>query len=124
MKRIRANKGTRKAQVNETVYNDDARLTLSCLINNPKAFEEALNNNQVLKLRNIAYKKPTTEFTMARICKVCGGKVKIVDVDDISITVRCKSKDCQEKYTVEPDGLGEGGLEWAEAMQLKREGLL
>ena len=124
MKRIRADKGATKFQTNETVYNDLARLTLTCLLNNPKAFEEALNNKQVLSLRNIAYKKPKVEFSMARICKVCGGRIKIVDVDDVSITVRCKSDDCREEYQVEPDGLGEGGCEWAEAMSLKQEGLL
>jgi len=124
MKRIRVDKGTTKFQTKETVYNDDARLTLACLVNNPDAFAEALNNGQVLSLRNIAYKTPKVEFSMSRICTACGGRVRIVDVDDISITVRCTSDDCREEYQVEPDGLGEGGQEWAEAMALKEEGLL
>ena len=51
-------------------------------------------------------------------CKECGGQLEIFDVDDDSISVGCLS--CNAEYTVEPDGLGHGGLEWAEAMYRKQ----
>lgn len=54
-----------------------------------------------------------------RICRECGeGTLKLVDADDISIYIQCQ--ECHEEYSVEPDGLGEGGLEWVEAMMIKQ----
>ena len=50
-------------------------------------------------------------------CKECDGKLKVIDVDDISLTVECEK--CGIEYCVEPDGLGFGGLEWVEAMAEK-----
>jgi len=48
-------------------------------------------------------------------CKECRkGKLEIIDVDDIGMTVECSL--CKTTYWVEQDGLGDGGLAWAEAM--------
>lgn len=48
-------------------------------------------------------------------CPWCGKTGVIIDgVDDCSIDISCPH--CEEAGRFEPDGLGEGGLEWAEAM--------
>ena len=49
------------------------------------------------------------------LCRECGQELEITDVDDCTISVSCCS--CNESYQVEPDGLGYGGMEWAEAME-------
>ena len=46
-------------------------------------------------------------------CEIEG--VRISGVTDCSIDIYCPF--CKESGTVEPDGLGEGGLEWVEAME-------
>lgn len=52
---------------------------------------------------------------MSRECRECKSKnVKIVDADECSITVHCLN--CGEEYLLEPDGFGEGGMEWVEAI--------
>jgi len=50
-------------------------------------------------------------------CKECGGKLEVIDADDATIIVECK--ECHEVYQLEPDGLGEGGFEWVDAMAAK-----
>ena len=51
-------------------------------------------------------------------CRECKkGNVKIVDVDDCTLTVECPV--CHEVYYVEPDAFGDGGQSWAEAMAEK-----
>ena len=47
-------------------------------------------------------------------CLYCDGEVEFIDVDDVTIIVYCPK--CDRDYVVEPDGLGCGGLEWADAM--------
>jgi len=37
-----------------------------------------------------------------------------------TIEVECNNPDCGEVYEVEPDGLGEGGLEMVEAQMIER----
>lgn len=50
-------------------------------------------------------------------CPYCETKgVKITGCSDCSIDIYCPN--CKESGTIEPDGLGEGGLEWAEAMEV------
>jgi hypothetical protein len=40
------------------------------------------------------------------ICRECGGQLKIVDVDDATMTVECL--ECGDSYLVEPDAFGDG----------------
>lgn len=51
-------------------------------------------------------------------CKT--GNLEVIDVDNCSITVFCD--ECNEEYRIEPDGLGQGGLEWIDAMIRKENG--
>lgn len=54
-------------------------------------------------------------------CRECKtGKLEVVDCEDCLLTVECQR--CGTVYDVEPDGLGDGGLEWAEAMARKEGG--
>lgn len=46
-------------------------------------------------------------------CELKGG-IEIEDCDDSSVHIFCSL--CRECGKVEPDGFGDGGLEWAEAM--------
>ena len=56
------------------------------------------------------------------ICKECKrGTLTVIGVDDMNLLVQCGY--CKEIYLVEPDGLGQGGLEWAQAMADKESGL-
>jgi len=55
-------------------------------------------------------------------CRECGvGELKILGaaMDVGGIDVVCLS--CGETYAVEPDGLGDGGMEWVEAMRIESE---
>ena len=51
---------------------------------------------------------------MSRECRECGGKLEILGTGCYDgVEVECL--ECGECYEVEPDGLGEGGMEWVEA---------
>lgn len=52
----------------------------------------------------------------------CGGRFKILGIDEEygdSIEIECIK--CGDTDTVEPDGLGCGGMEWVEAEMLSEE---
>ena len=40
------------------------------------------------------------------VCRTCRGELKIVDIDDATMTVECS--ECGDSYDVEPDALGDG----------------
>ncbi len=40
------------------------------------------------------------------VCRSCGGRLQIVDFDDVSLTVTCL--DCADGYDVESDAFGDG----------------
>ncbi len=51
-------------------------------------------------------------------CRECEkGEVKVIDVDDCTMTVECPV--CHETYLVEPDAFNDGGMIWAEKMSNK-----
>ncbi len=55
-------------------------------------------------------------------CRECGGELKITGTGcwNDTILVLCYEDDrCGEEYEVEPDGLGEGGMEMVDAMQIE-----
>ena len=59
---------------------------------------------------------------MSRECRECKSPdIKIIGVDDASITVYCEN--CGKEYFIEPDGFDEGGFEWVEAMMLEENEL-
>ena len=56
---------------------------------------------------------------MARAgCRECGGKLKILGTGEFGDTVEVECTACGEDYEVEPDGLGDGGMEWVDAMMM------
>jgi hypothetical protein len=57
---------------------------------------------------------------MSRICRECKkGRLKITGVGGFEDTILVECPNCGEEYEVEPDGLGEGGLEMLEALQIE-----
>lgn len=57
-------------------------------------------------------------------CRECGGELKIVGTGSFgdTIMVLCYEDDrCGEEYELEPDGLGEGGLEMIDAIEMEGE---
>jgi hypothetical protein len=54
-------------------------------------------------------------------CRECGGKLSILGTGCYGDTVEVECGKCGEFYEVEPDGLGMGGEEWAEAMVMGME---
>jgi hypothetical protein len=57
---------------------------------------------------------------MSRLCRECGtGKMVIVGSGSYDDTIEIECNNCGDYQELEPDGLGEGGLEWVEAMMLK-----
>ena len=57
-------------------------------------------------------------------CRQCKtGTLKILGTAGFgdTIEVQCQNPDCDEIYEVEPDGLGEGGFEWVDAMMMDIE---
>lgn len=58
------------------------------------------------------------------ICRECqNGTLKIIGLGDMgdTILVECRNRECQEQYEVEPDGLGEGGMEFVDAQMTQLE---
>lgn len=57
---------------------------------------------------------------MSRICRECRkGHLKITGVGGFEDTILVECTNCGEEYEVEPDGLGEGGLEMLEALEIE-----
>lgn len=48
-------------------------------------------------------------------CRACGGQLKIVGADDVTLSVECV--ECDEGYDVETDALNDGGIKyWPDSM--------
>jgi hypothetical protein len=43
-------------------------------------------------------------------CRECGGQLKIVGADDVSLTVECQ--ECDDTYDVETDAFGDGAIHY------------
>ena len=57
---------------------------------------------------------------MSSICRECHkGRLKITGVGGFEDTILVECSHCGEEYEVEPDGLGEGGMEMLEAMEVE-----
>lgn len=52
-------------------------------------------------------------------CRECGGQLKIVDVDDATMTVECL--ECGDNYPVEPDAFGDGCMTYYAEVALRGE---
>jgi hypothetical protein len=53
------------------------------------------------------------------VCRECGGTLQVTDADDATMFVECD--DCGEGYSIEPDGLGDAGMEYWPAMMAELE---
>ena len=40
-------------------------------------------------------------------CRTCGSTLRVIDADDVTMTVSCL--ECRDIYLVEPDAFGDGG---------------
>ena len=58
---------------------------------------------------------------MARTCRECNGELKIMGTGYLGDTIEVECQDCGEYYEVEPDGLGEGGLEMVDAQMIEMQ---
>ena len=58
---------------------------------------------------------------MSRKCSECGGELEILGTGHYGDTIEVECKDCCEFFELEPDGLGEGGMEWVEAKMKDEE---
>ena len=54
-------------------------------------------------------------------CRECNGKLKIIGTGLYGDTIEVECQACGEFYEVEPDGLGEAGLEMVEAQMIEIE---
>jgi hypothetical protein len=56
-------------------------------------------------------------------CRECGeGRLEILGTGGFGDTVEVECQKCGEIYEVEPDGLGDGGFEWVDAMMMDMMG--
>lgn len=54
-------------------------------------------------------------------CRECEtGDLKILGTGGFgdTVEVECQNPNCREEYEVEPDGLGDGGMEWVMAKMI------
>ncbi len=59
---------------------------------------------------------------MSRRCRDCKeGRVEIVGMGPYEDTILVECPRCGAEYEVEPDGLGEGGLEMVEAFEIEEK---
>ena len=54
-------------------------------------------------------------------CRECGGELEIKGTGYCGDTILVECLVCYESYELEPDGLGEGGLEMVEAMMIQEK---
>jgi len=57
-------------------------------------------------------------------CRECEtGELKIIGTGMYgdTVEVECQNPECSEMYEVEPDGLGDAGMEWVEAKMMEME---
>lgn len=56
----------------------------------------------------------------SRICRECGeGPVQVTGTGFYDDTILVECPHCGEEYELEPDGLGEGGFEMVEALDIE-----
>ncbi len=59
---------------------------------------------------------------MSRICRECRtGVLKVTGMSAYEDTILVQCQDCGEEYELEPDGLGEGGMEMVEAFEIEQK---
>ncbi|HOZ48673.1 MAG TPA: hypothetical protein PLO37_15595 [Candidatus Hydrogenedentes bacterium] len=57
---------------------------------------------------------------MSRICRECKkGRLQITGMGPYEDTIIVECPECGEEYELEPDGLGEGGMEMVEAFEIE-----
>jgi len=52
-------------------------------------------------------------------CRECDGELKILGVGCYGDTIEVECQKCGDIYEVEPDGLGDGGLEFVDAQMIQ-----
>jgi len=57
---------------------------------------------------------------ICRECKMNTLKITGTGFYGDTITVQCQNQECYESYEVEPDGLGEGGMEMVKAEMIQK----
>ena len=59
---------------------------------------------------------------MHRTCPECQrGRLKVIGLGDYEDTILVECSDCGAELELEPDGLGEGGLEMVEAFEAEQK---
>lgn len=59
---------------------------------------------------------------MSRICRECKkGTLKVIGMGPYEDTIIVECQECGEEYELEPDGLGEGGMEMVEAFEIEQK---
>lgn len=59
---------------------------------------------------------------MSRFCRECKkGTLKVTGMGPYEDTIFVECQECGEEYEVEPDGLGEGGMEMVEAFEIEQK---
>jgi hypothetical protein len=53
------------------------------------------------------------------VCRECSGTLQLIDFDDCSMTVRCRS--CSQIYQVESDAFNDGCMTYWFPLMLKRK---
>ncbi len=54
-----------------------------------------------------------------RKCRECGdGYLDVIGTSGFGDTIEVECDNCGETYELEPDGLGEGGMEWVDAKMM------
>ena len=59
---------------------------------------------------------------MSRICRECKkGTLRIIGMGAYEDTILVECPECGEEYELEPDGLGEAGMEMLEAFEIEQK---
>jgi len=56
-----------------------------------------------------------------RKCRECKGKLEITGTGSYNDTIEVECLECGECYEVEPDGLGEAGMEFVDAQMIEMD---
>ena len=56
---------------------------------------------------------------MAKNCRECNGELEIIGTGYYNDTIEVECQKCGECYEVEPDGLGEAGMEMVDAQMIE-----
>ena len=54
-------------------------------------------------------------------CRECGGELEIKGTGILGDTILVECQSCGDGYELEPDGLGDGGLEMVDALMMQVE---